>query len=130
MEGGDRVRVVVTGMGVVSPIGNDRHATWQATRQGRSGIDHIEGFDASGLPVRIAGEVKGFDAAELIGPKEARRTSRCIQFAMVAAREAVADSGLELRARPEEVGVLVSCGVGGLEVAERSTVAILQDGLR
>jgi len=129
-EANGRVRVVVTGLGAISPIGNDRHSTWQAAREGRSGIDVIEGFDASPLPVRIAGEVKGFDAAEALGRKEARRSSRAIQYALVAAREAVQDSGLDVRAEAEDVGVLVSSGVGGLEVLERSVATLIQEGAR
>ena len=125
-----RVRVVVTGLGAVSPLGNDRHTTWQAAREGRSGIGGIEQFDASGLPVRIAGEVKGFDAGELIGRKEARRSSRAIQLALVAAREAVQDSGLDVRAEAEDVGVLIASGVGGLEVLERNVLTLHNEGPR
>ena len=125
-----RVRVVVTGLGAISPLGNDRHATWKGAREGRSGIGTIEQFDASKLPVRIAGEVRGFDAAEALGRKEARRSSRVIHFAMVAAREAVEDSGLDVAAEAEEVGVLVGSGVGGLEVLERSVIALDREGPR
>ncbi|HEV7680463.1 MAG TPA: beta-ketoacyl-ACP synthase II [Candidatus Dormibacteraeota bacterium] len=129
-EGNGRVRVVVTGLGAVSPLGNDRHTTWQSARAGRSGIDHIRGFDASSLPVRIAGEVKDFDAAELMGRKEARRSSRSIQFAIVAAREAVADSRLDIGAEAADVGVLIASGVGGLEWLERATLLLFGDGVR
>ncbi|HXA30026.1 MAG TPA: beta-ketoacyl-ACP synthase II [Candidatus Angelobacter sp.] len=129
-EGNGRVRVVVTGMGVISPLGNDRHSSWQAAREGRSGIDVIEGFDASGLPVRIAGEVKGFDAAEALGRKEARRSSRCCHLALVAAREAVTDSGLDVAAEAEDVGVLIASGIGGLEWIEKGVLALAQDGPR
>jgi len=125
-----RVRVVVTGLGAISPIGLDRHTTWQAARAGRSGIAAIELFDASPLPVRIAGEVKGFDAAEVLGRKEARRTSRAIQYALVAAREAAEDSGLDIRAEAEDVGVLIASGVGGLEVLERNVVTLNAEGPR
>jgi 3-oxoacyl-[acyl-carrier-protein] synthase II len=122
--------VVVTGMGVISPLGNDRHSSWQAARDGRSGIDVIEGFDASGLPVRIAGEVKGFDAAEALGRKEARRSSRCSHLALVAAREAVTDSGLDIAAEADDVGVLIASGVGGLEWLENNVVALANGGPR
>ncbi len=125
-----RVRVVVTGMGAISPLGNDRHSTWQAAREGRSGIDTIELFDASPLPVRIAGEVKGFDAGEALGKKEARRSSRAIQYAMVAAREAVTDSGLDISGEADDVGVCIASGVGGLEVLERSVVVLNTEGPR
>jgi 3-oxoacyl-[acyl-carrier-protein] synthase II len=129
-EGNGRVRVVITGMGAISPVGNDRHATWQAVRNGRSGIDVIEGFDASALPVRIAAEVKGFDAAEAIGRKEARRSSRCCQLALVAAREAVQDSGLDIAAEAEDIGVLIASGIGGLEWIEKGVLALAEGGPR
>jgi 3-oxoacyl-[acyl-carrier-protein] synthase II len=125
-----RVRVVVTGMGAISPIGNDRHTTWQAAREGRNGIGCIEQFDASQLPVRIAGEVRNFDAAEAIGRKEARRSSRAMQLAMVAAREAVQDSGLDIPPEADDVGVLIGSGVGGLEWLEKGTLALDHDGPR
>jgi 3-oxoacyl-[acyl-carrier-protein] synthase II len=129
-DGNGRVRVVITGMGAISPLGNDRHATWEGVRGGRSGIDVIEGFDASGLPVRIAGEVKGFDAADALGRKEARRSSRCTHLALVAAREAVADSGLDIGAEAEDIGVLIASGVGGLEWLENNVVALANGGPR
>ena len=125
-----RVRVVVTGMGAISPLGNDAASTWQAVRAGRSGIDAVENFDASGLPVRIAGEVKGFDPADALGRKEARRSSRNCQFAIVAAREAVQDSGLDVRAEGEDVGVLIASGIGGLEWIEKGVLALAEGGPR
>jgi 3-oxoacyl-[acyl-carrier-protein] synthase II len=129
-DGNGRVRVVITGMGAISPLGNDRHATWRAAREGRSGIDVIEGFDAAQMPVRIAGEVKGFDAAEALGRKEARRSSRACHLALVAAREAVADSGLDVRAEGEDVGVLIASGIGGLEWLENNVLALANGGPR
>jgi 3-oxoacyl-[acyl-carrier-protein] synthase II len=129
-DGNGRVRVVITGMGAISPLGNDRHATWRAAREGRSGIDVVEGFDAAQMPVRIAGEVKGFDAAEALGRKEARRSSRACHLALVAAREAVADSGLDVRAEGEDVGVLIASGIGGLEWLENNVLALANGGPR
>jgi 3-oxoacyl-[acyl-carrier-protein] synthase II len=126
----ERVRVVVTGLGVVCPLGNDRTAAWQAAREGRSGIDRITLFDAAHLPVQIAAEVKGFDAAELLGRREARRTSRSIQLAQVAAREAVQDAALDVAAEPWDVGVLIATGVGGLEWLENCALTLAGDGVR
>ncbi len=125
-----RPRIVITGLGAVSPLGHDVASTWAACRAGTSGVGPITQFDASALPTRIAAEVKSFDAVGHLGIKEARRTSRCIQLALVAAREAVSDSGFDIAPIGEEVGVLVASGVGGLEVLERSTLNLHQQGVR
>jgi 3-oxoacyl-[acyl-carrier-protein] synthase II len=123
-------RVVITGMGAVTPLGLDVHATWAACRDGRSGVGPISLFDASALPTRIAAEVKDFDANAAVGLKDARRTSRCIQLALTAAREALTDSGIDVRSMAEDVGVLVASGVGGLEFLERGTLALHNQGVR
>ncbi len=120
----ESVRVVVTGMGAVTPLGLDVDSTWAAARSGVSGVDKITAFDASNLATQIAAEVKGFDPEAVLGRKEARRSSRTIQLAVAAAREAVADSGLDIAAIAEQVGVLVGSGIGGLEVLERAVVAL------
>ncbi|MHB8718932.1 MAG: beta-ketoacyl-ACP synthase II [Candidatus Dormibacteria bacterium] len=129
-NGTGRVRVVITGMGAVSPLGLDVATTWAAARSGRGGVDAITLFDSSPLPTRIAAEVKGFDAVAAMGVKEARRTSRCIQFAMVAAREAVADAGIDVAAVGDEAGVCVASGVGGLETMERACITLHEQGVR
>lgn len=129
-NGNGRARIVITGMGAISPLGNDVTSTWAACRSGTSGVGPITQFDASQLPTRIAAEVRGFDPVAILGVKETRRTSRCIQLALVAAREAVTDSGLDIAAIGEDVGVLVASGVGGLEVLERSTLNLHQQGVR
>jgi 3-oxoacyl-[acyl-carrier-protein] synthase II len=129
-NGNGRARIVITGLGAVSPLGLDVESTWNACRAGTSGVGPITQFDASALPTRIAAEVKGFDPVAALGVKETRRTSRCIQLALVAAREAVTDSGLDIRAIGEDAGVLVASGVGGLEVLERSTLHLHQQGVR
>ena len=125
-------RVVVTGLGAITPIGNDWRATWEACREGRSGVGPLRTFDPGELqlPVRIAGEVKGFDPAEALGKKEARRTSRYIQLGMVAAREAATDSGFDIAAEAEDVAVIVSSGVGGLDIMENETLALHNRGWR
>ncbi len=117
-----RVRVVVTGMGCISPVGNDRPSTWAALCEGRSGIAPITLFDPTGLPSRIIGEVKGFDGIAVFGAKEARRTSRPVLLGIVAAREAVADSGLDIGPIADDVAVIVASGIGGMEVLERASV--------
>jgi 3-oxoacyl-[acyl-carrier-protein] synthase II len=107
--------VVVTGLGAVTPLGLDVPATWAGLLAGRSGIGPVTAFDARGLPTRIAGEVRGFDAEALLGRKKARRTARFAQLAVVAAREAVADAGLEVGERNAgRVGVVVNCAVAGV----------------
>jgi 3-oxoacyl-[acyl-carrier-protein] synthase II len=129
-NGNGRARIVITGMGAISPLGHDVASTWSACRGGTSGVGPITQFDASALPTRIAAEVKGFDAAAVLGVKEARRSSRCIQLALVAAREAVTDSGLDITALGNDAGVLVASGVGGLEVLERATLNLHMQGVR
>lgn len=128
--GNGRPRIVITGLGAVSPLGHDVGSTWAACRAGTSGVAPIVQFDASALPTRFAAEVKNFDAVGHLGVKEARRTSRCTQLALVAAREAVSDSGLDIHAIGEDTGVLVASGVGGLEVVERAALNLHQKGVR
>jgi 3-oxoacyl-[acyl-carrier-protein] synthase II len=123
-------RVVVTGMGAVSPVGNSAPESWDAIRSGRGGVARITHFDSSVLPVHIAGEVKGFDAAAIFGGKEARRGTAHVHFAMAAAREAVTDSGLDIAAETADVGVLIASGIGGLEVIERATRTLDAEGIR
>jgi 3-oxoacyl-[acyl-carrier-protein] synthase II len=111
-------RVVVTGMGAITPLGPDVAATWAAMVAGRSGVGSITSFDASGLAVRIAAEVEGFDPEAHFGRKEARHIDRFAQLAVVAARQAVAGSGIDLAREPERVGVVFGSGLGGLASIE------------
>ena len=129
-NGAGRSRVVITGMGALTPLGNDVASTWATCRSGTSGIGPITLFDASEFPTKIAGEVKGFDAQAEIGHKEARRSSRCIHLALMAAREAVSDSGIDIASMPEDVGVLVASGIGGLEFLDRASIALHDFGVR
>jgi 3-oxoacyl-[acyl-carrier-protein] synthase II len=118
-------RVAVTGIGAVTPLGLDAPATWRAAVAGESGIDWIGAFDTTGLPVRIAGEVKGFDPASVASPKDARRLDRNVLFALSAAREALTDSGLE-GFDPTRVGIIFGSAVGGVTtVADQ--VAVLRE---
>jgi 3-oxoacyl-[acyl-carrier-protein] synthase II len=107
-------RVVVTGLGAVTPLGNDWRSTWDAAVAGRSGIDFISAFDASAYPVRIAAEVKGFDPTTVVGPKEARRLDRNVLLAVAAATEAVGDASLDGVYEPSRVGVLFGTAIGGI----------------
>src|SRR5919204_386711 len=106
-------RVVVTGLGAVTPIGNDVPSTWKAAVAGESGIDWIRSFDATGLPVRVAAEVKDFDATQVASPKEVRKLERNVLLALGAAREAMADAGLN-GFDPARVGVVFGTAIGGV----------------
>ncbi len=111
-------RVVVTGMGAMTPLGLTLEETWEGLLAGRSGVGPITQFDASGLPVRIAGELKDFDPTRYINFKAARRIARCSQVAIAMAQAALADAGFSLPLADEErVGVLVGSAVGGLDRA-------------
>ena len=124
-------RVVVTGVGLLTPLGLGTEATWEAARAGKSGIGRITQFDASAFSCRIAGEVKGFDPAAYIEKKEIKKMGRFIQFAIAAAEWALADS--QLRITPENaerVGVYIGSGIGGFEVIEREHRTLLEQGPR
>ncbi|HLI39296.1 MAG TPA: beta-ketoacyl-ACP synthase II [Streptosporangiaceae bacterium] len=122
-------QVVVTGFGAITPVGNDREATWQALVKGASGIDTITAFDATGLPTRIAGEVKGFDPAALLDARRLRRTARFSQLAIAAAREAVKDAGLPIsEGNAGRVGVVVNCAVAGMGEIEAATRQLTAPG--
>jgi len=126
-------RVVVTGIGAITPLGLNVKETWEGLINGRSGIDVIKRFDpfAYNLPVVIAGEVKGFDPKQYLNPKDAKRMSDFVKFAMVAAKEAVADSGLETdRIDLNRAGVIVGTGIGGLRDIEEQQTLLLEKGAR
>src|SRR3972149_3789915 len=112
-------RVVVTGLGVVSPLGIGVEETWAALCAGRSGVGPITRFDAAEFPVRIAAEVRGFDPATYIESKEIKKMDTFIHYAVAASAMAVEHAGLKLpEARPERVGVYVGSGIGGLQAIE------------
>lgn len=125
-----RTRVVVTGMGALSALGNTVEENWAAVIAGRSGIAPITRFDATGYETTFAGEVKGFDPATEIGRKDARRLDRYSQLAVVASRQAVAQSGLDIAAEADRIGVLIGTGMGGMETFESGTEALLSGGPR
>jgi len=115
--------VVVTGLGAVTPIGGDARSTWEAAVEGRSGIDFIRSFDASAFPVRIAAEVKDFDPSTVASHKEARKLDRYVLLSLGAAREAVADAGLDGAYPPDRVGILFGSAIGGfLGIMEQAEV--------
>src|SRR5437763_2011423 len=106
-------RIAITGLGAVTPIGNDAKATWQAAVAGRSGIDWIRSFDADGLPVRVAAEVKDFDPTNVASPKEVRKLERNVLLALSAGREALDDAGLN-GFDPHRVGIVFGSAIGGI----------------
>jgi len=124
-------RVVITGVGAVSPLGTGNAANWDALVKGQSGIGLITRFDASDLPVRIAGEVSGFNAEDFIEKKEIKKMDLFIQYAMAAAHFAMADSGLVINEEnAERVGVLVGSGLGGLPTIEKYHLALQEGGYK
>jgi 3-oxoacyl-[acyl-carrier-protein] synthase II len=130
MQGPSR-RVVVTGMGFVTPIGNDVETVWSSVVEGRSGAGPVTRFDAGGYPTRIAAEVRDFDPADHMDRKTARHTSRYCQFALAAARQALVGAALDpAELAPGQVGAIVSSGVGGLDEIERNHRALLERGLQ
>jgi 3-oxoacyl-[acyl-carrier-protein] synthase II len=132
MGRGNRPRVVVTGMGAITPLALNVQDTWQALIEGRSGIGRITQFDASAYPTQIAGEVKGFDPGEYMDVKEARRMARFSQFAVAGAKMAVEDAGLTVDdSNAEDVGVVIGTAVGGgLLDSQTAHLVLLNKGVR
>jgi 3-oxoacyl-[acyl-carrier-protein] synthase II len=124
-------RVVITGVGVISPVGNDADTFWNSLLEGKSGIGKITSFDVSDYPTQIAGEVKDFNPEDYMDKKEVRRTDRFVQFAMAAAKMAVADAKLEITPElAERVGVYIGSGIGGLATWEEQHSVLVEKGPR
>lgn len=124
-------RVVVTGLGVFGPTGHTAEATWKAAQEGVSGVGPITLFDVSDYAARIAAEVKGYDAKEHFNPKDIRKMDRFIQFCLIAAKEALENSGLDLESVDlTRVGANVGVGIGGLSEIERQHKVLLEKGPR
>ncbi|MCG0278116.1 MAG: beta-ketoacyl-ACP synthase II [Thermanaeromonas sp.] len=124
-----RKRVVITGIGVISPIGNDKDTFWQSLVEGKSGITNISRFDASQFPTRFAAEVKDFDPTRFLERKEAKRMDRFSQYAVVAAKMALQDAGLDVnKVGPDRVGVVFATGIGGMETFEEQTRVLVEKG--
>src|SRR3989442_9105958 len=122
-------RVAVTGMGFITPIGNDLETVWSNMVEGVSGVGRITHFDTTNFDTKIAGEVKGFKAEEYMDRKTARRIGRYCQFALAASKQALAQAGLEPgEMDPDDVGVIVSSGIGGMEEIEKSHTALMERG--
>lgn len=124
-------RVVITGMGVISPLGNDVNTFWKHLTEGKSGISFIDSFDVSGSKTKIAGTVRDFDAEERWGRKEARRLDRFSQFALAAAEQALESSGIQLdQIDRERLGVYVGSGIGGITTLIENVHTLNERGAR
>lgn len=121
-------RVVITGIGLVTPVGADTSSTWAGLLAGRSGIGRITRFDASAYPVQIAGEVTDFDPGPYIPPRDVKKMDRFIQFAVAASKMAVDDAGLDPLPDPDRTGVLIGVGLGGLETLEEGFEVVEKRG--
>ncbi len=124
-------RIVITGMGIVSPVGNDLATAWDHVTNGRSGIGPITRYDASAFTTRIVGEVRDFDPAKWIAPKDVKKMDPFVHYGVAAACMAIDDAGLRItEANAERVGVLIGSGIGGLSGIEETTAKYLQGGPR
>lgn len=126
-----RKRVVITGLGCVTPLGNDVETTWNAALEGRSGVDNISLFDTTDFKTKFAAEVKGFDAEEHLGRRDARRMDRFTHFAVVATDQALKDSGLQITDETRDrIGAIVGTGIGGITTIFEETVKYTDRGPR
>lgn len=124
-------RVVITGLGLVTPLGIGVEETWSALCAGKSGVGEITRFDTAGYATKIAAEVRGFNAEEFLPKKEAKRTENFIAYAVAASRMAVEDAGLIINdANSGRIGVLTGCGLGGLQMLENTALVVLNSGPR
>src|SRR6266536_3525703 len=122
-------RVAVTGIGFITPIGNDMETVWSNMVEGVSGVGRITRFDTTNFDTKIAAEVKGFNAEDYMDRKTARHIGRYCQFALAASKQALAQAGLDpAQMNPDDVGVIVSSGIGGMEEIEKSHTALMERG--
>src|SRR6267378_1733198 len=131
MRDGERRRVVVTGLGMITPLGGSVAKTWDGIRAGRSGIGPITRFDTTGLETTIGGEVRDFDPLEYMDRKEARRADRFAQFAVATASQAIADAKLEItKDRAPRIGVAFGSGIGGVSTVVDNVLSHAKDPRR
>lgn len=124
-------RVVITGLGIVSPVGNTIESAWQAVAAGRSGIGPVTNFDASPFPTRIAGEVRGFEPSDWMAAKDVKKMDNFVHYGVAAALMALRDAGLEITdANAERTGALIGSGIGGIAGIEKTTIAWHEGGAR
>lgn len=125
-------RVVITGLGMLSPLGNDVATSWDGIKAGRSGIGLIDRFDATDYNTKIGGAVKDLDISPYLSPKDARKMDAFIHYGLIASQQAVEDSGLDSTEGldPDRVGVAIGSGIGGLEFIEKNVIALSENGPR
>lgn len=124
-------RVVVTGLGLVSPVGNDLESAWSSITAGRSGIGPVTNFDVSAFSTRIAGEVRNFDPAAWIPPKDVKKMDHFIHYGVAASLMAIKDASLEINeGNAERIGALIGSGIGGISGIEKTTIACHEGGPR
>lgn len=123
-------RVVVTGLGAVTPVGNDVQTSWSSIKAGKSGIDYIKKFDTSDLKVTVAAEVKDFDPTKYIEKRDLRKTDEFTIYAVAAAAQAVEDSGIEGKIDPDRFGVYIGSGIGGMQSFYANSIAMDHSGPR
>jgi 3-oxoacyl-[acyl-carrier-protein] synthase II len=128
VNGNGRRRVVITGLGMVTPLGNDVETTWQRLLAGESGAGPITQFDPLDYPVRFACEVKDFDPSEWVERKQARRLDRFTHLILAAARQGERDAGLDIAAEPERIGAAIATGIGGLKSFQDCTDVLRERG--
>ena len=122
-------RVVITGLGAITPIGNNIDSFWEGIKLGKNGIDEISLFNAENLKVKMAAEVKDFDPSNFIDKKEAKRMDRYTQFAVIAAEESIKDSNLDFNTlNRERIGVMFGSGIGGLCTIENQIRTLVAKG--
>ena len=125
----DKKRVVITGLGAVTPVGNTVHDYWESLINGKNGISQVTRFDTTGYSTTIAGEIKDFDPTQIVDKKEARRTSLFILYALASATEALRDSQLDMSSvNANHIGVEIGSGIGGIEILERMAVTLHKFG--
>lgn len=122
-------RVVVTGLAAISPVGNTKNEFWKSLIEGKGGVGLLSAFDTKDFPSKIAAEVKNFDPTPFLSPKEIKRMDKFVQFAVVASKMAITDSGIDLdKENLERIGVIVGSGIGGLRIIEQEHIVFLKDG--
>ncbi|MGI1804120.1 beta-ketoacyl-ACP synthase II [Exiguobacterium sp. TDN 0502] len=125
-----RKRVVVTGIGALTPIGNDANTFWEALKEGTNGIRPMERLDIDEYPTKVTGELQNFDVTAFIEAKEARKMDRFVHYSLVASMEAVEDAGIDIKAIAERAGVWIGSGIGGVETIEKQAKIYFERGHR